>query len=77
MEGYAMTRAQRVRAAMFPETLDEGPEMDPTQPTAVQRLSEPFRNAYTLTFSPLKDLDYKDPYSEIDIVFLGFHSCIE
>ena len=40
-------------------------------------LSEPFRNAYTLTSSPLKDLDYKDPYSEIDIVFLGFHSCIE
>ena len=24
-----------------------------------------------------KDLDYKDPYSEIDIVFLGFQSCIE
>jgi catenin beta 1 len=40
------TRTQRVRAAMFPETLDEGLEipstqMDPAQPTAVQRLSEP------------------------------------
>jgi len=40
------TRAQRVRAAMFPETLEEGLEipstqMDPAQPTAVQRLSEP------------------------------------
>ena len=62
---------------MFPKTLDEGLEMDPTQPIAVQHLSEPFRNAYTLTFSPLKDLDYKDPYSENCIVFLGFQSCIE
>jgi len=40
------TRSQRVRAAMFPETLDEGLEIpstqiDPAQPTAVQRLSEP------------------------------------
>ena len=40
------TRSQRVRAAMFPETLDEGMEIpstqfDATQPTAVQRLSEP------------------------------------
>ncbi|KAI1284842.1 Armadillo segment polarity protein [Halotydeus destructor] len=40
------TRSQRVRAAMFPETLEEGVEIpstqtDPTQPTAVQRLSEP------------------------------------
>jgi len=40
------TRSQRVRAAMFPETLEEGLEipstqMDPAQPTAVQRLSEP------------------------------------
>ncbi|KOB76570.1 Catenin [Operophtera brumata] len=37
---------QRVRAAMFPETLEEGIEipstqLDPAQPTAVQRLSEP------------------------------------
>ena len=24
-----------------------------------------------------KDLDYKDPYSENCIVFLGFQSCIE
>lgn len=40
------TRSQRVRAAMFPETLEEGIEIpstqfDPTQPTAVQRLAEP------------------------------------
>jgi len=40
------TRSQRVRAAMFPETLDEGLEipstqLEPGQPTAVQRLSEP------------------------------------
>merc|ERR1719384_1618343 len=40
------TRSQRGRAAMFPETLDEGLEipstqLDPAQPTAVQRLSEP------------------------------------
>uniref|UniRef100_A0A3B5K9H2 Catenin beta-1-like n=1 Tax=Takifugu rubripes TaxID=31033 RepID=A0A3B5K9H2_TAKRU len=44
--GYAMTRAQRVRAAMFPETLEEGIHIQPTQidaahPTAVQRLAEP------------------------------------
>jgi len=40
------TRSQRVRAAMFPETLEEGIEIpstqfDPQQPTAVQRLAEP------------------------------------
>merc|ERR1711860_304372 len=40
------TRSQRVRAAMFPETLEEGIEipstqLDPSQPTAVQRLAEP------------------------------------
>ncbi|XP_065207079.1 armadillo segment polarity protein-like [Planococcus citri] len=40
------TRSQRIRAAMFPETLDEGIEIPSTQfnqgqPTAVQRLSEP------------------------------------
>ena len=40
------TSSQRVRAAMFPETLEEGLEipstqMDSAQPTAVQRLSEP------------------------------------
>merc|ERR1719432_246291 len=40
------TRSQRVRAAMFPETLEEGLEipstqLDPREPTAVQRLSEP------------------------------------
>ena len=40
------TRSQRVRAAMFPETLEEGidipsTQLDPTEPTAVQRLAEP------------------------------------
>merc|ERR1719216_285978 len=40
------TRSQRVRAAMFPETMPEGvqipsTQLDPAQPTAVQRLSEP------------------------------------
>ncbi len=40
------TRSQRVRAAMFPETLEEGIQIPSTQihpehPTAVQRLSEP------------------------------------
>ncbi|ESP00767.1 hypothetical protein LOTGIDRAFT_205205 [Lottia gigantea] len=40
------TRSQRVRAAMFPETLPEGvqipsTQIHPDQPTAVQRLSEP------------------------------------
>jgi len=40
------TRSQRIRAAMFPETLDEGMEIpttqfDANQPTAVQRLAEP------------------------------------
>lgn len=40
------TRSQRVRAAMFPETLEEGVQIpstqfDPAHPTAVQRLSEP------------------------------------
>nr|ADI48180.1 beta-catenin [Crepidula fornicata] len=40
------TRSQRVRAAMFPETLPEGVQIPSTQvhpdePTAVQRLSEP------------------------------------
>lgn len=40
------TRSQRVRAAMFPETLEEGiqipsTQIHPDQPTAVQRLTEP------------------------------------
>ncbi|XP_041374475.1 catenin beta-like [Gigantopelta aegis] len=40
------TRSQRVRAAMFPESLPEGVQipqtnLHPDQPTAVQRLSEP------------------------------------
>lgn len=44
----SQTRAQRVRAAMFPETLDDAMDIpstqfDPNQPTAVQRLSEPSR----------------------------------
>ncbi|KAM7393820.1 hypothetical protein PAMP_020661 [Pampus punctatissimus] len=43
---YTMTRAQRVRAAMFPETLEEGTtilstQTDSTQMTNVQRLAEP------------------------------------
>lgn len=42
----SQTRSQRVRAAMFPETLEEGinipsTQFDAQQPTAVQRLSEP------------------------------------
>ncbi|XP_072531845.1 junction plakoglobin [Salminus brasiliensis] len=47
MDGqYTLTRAQRVRAAMFPETLVEGESPLPTQadsdqPTNVQRLAEP------------------------------------
>ncbi|XP_037545605.1 junction plakoglobin a isoform X2 [Nematolebias whitei] len=45
-EHYTMTRAQRVRAAMFPETLEEGAtilstQTDPSQMTNVQRLAEP------------------------------------
>ncbi|KAG7281966.1 hypothetical protein CRUP_003024 [Coryphaenoides rupestris] len=43
---YTQTRAQRVRAAIFPETLAEGTtilstQMDPAQMTNVQRLAEP------------------------------------
>ncbi|XP_029913252.1 junction plakoglobin a [Myripristis murdjan] len=43
---YTLTRAQRVRAAMFPETLGEGvsilsTQTDPGQMTNVQRLAEP------------------------------------
>lgn len=43
---YSLTRAQRVRAAMFPETLVEGEtaltaHSNPDQPTNVQRLAEP------------------------------------
>jgi len=42
----SQTRSQRVRAAMFPETLEEGIQIPSTQihmdqPTAVQRLAEP------------------------------------
>ena len=40
------TTSQRIRAAMFPETIEEGMEIpttqfDSNQPTAVQRLAEP------------------------------------
>lgn len=40
------TRSQRIRAAIFPETIEEGLEIpstqyDPNQPTSVQRLAEP------------------------------------
>ncbi|XP_061889505.1 junction plakoglobin a [Entelurus aequoreus] len=44
---YVLTRAQRVRAAMFPETLNESTtimtttQTDPSQMTNVQRLAEP------------------------------------
>ncbi|XP_078800095.1 junction plakoglobin a-like [Oryzias latipes] len=43
---YSMTRAQRVRAAMFPETLESGTailstQTDASQMTNVQRLAEP------------------------------------
>lgn len=46
IEHLNQTRSQRVRAAMFPETLDDGTEIPSTQinqddPTAVQRLTEP------------------------------------
>ncbi|XP_051529140.1 junction plakoglobin-like [Myxocyprinus asiaticus] len=43
---YTMTRAQRVRAAMFPETVAEGTailstQINPSQQTNVQKLAEP------------------------------------
>ena len=43
---YAMTRAQRVRAAMFPESLEAGTtilstQTEQSQMTNVQRLAEP------------------------------------
>ncbi|XP_032812953.1 catenin beta-1-like isoform X1 [Petromyzon marinus] len=43
---FASSRAQRIRAAMFPETLEEGVQVpstqfDTEQPTNVQRLAEP------------------------------------
>ncbi|CAN9509928.1 unnamed protein product [Ophioblennius macclurei] len=46
MEAYALTRKQRVQAALFPETLEEGAtilstQTDPSQMTNVQRLAEP------------------------------------
>ncbi|PSN33457.1 Armadillo segment polarity protein [Blattella germanica] len=57
----SQTRSQRVRAAMFPETLEEGIEIpstqfDPAQPTAVQRLAEPsqmLKHAYNLSIFAL------------------------
>lgn len=41
----AQTRSQRVRAALYPETLEEGlqipsTQLDPNRPTAVQSLAE-------------------------------------
>jgi len=43
---FNTTRSHRVRAAMFPETMNQGmdipqTQMDPSNPTAVQRLAEP------------------------------------
>src|SRR5882757_6764081 len=57
-----ITRSQRVRAAMFPETLDEGLEIpstqfDSTQATAVQRLAEP---AQMLKHAIVNVINYQD-----------------
>lgn len=57
-----VTRSQRVRAAMFPETLDEGVEIpstqfDPSVPTAVQRLAEP---AQMLKHAVVNIINYQD-----------------
>jgi len=43
---FVSSRSQRIRAAMFPETLEEGAQIpstqyDPNNPTAVQRLAQP------------------------------------
>ncbi|KAL3854838.1 hypothetical protein ACJMK2_014078 [Sinanodonta woodiana] len=56
------TRSQRVRAAMFPETLDEGmqipsTQIHPDQPTAVQRLAEP---SQMLKFAVVNLINYQD-----------------
>lgn len=56
------TRSQRVRAAMFPETLDEGVEIpstqfDPAQPTAVQRLAE---SSQMLKHAVVNLINYQD-----------------
>lgn len=52
MEVETTTRYQRVRAAMFPETLTSGSEIlttqvDPSQMTNVQRLAEPSQQLKT------------------------------
>ena len=56
------TRSQRVRAAMFPETLEEGidipsTQLDPTEPTAVQRLAEP---SQMLKHAVVNMINYQD-----------------
>lgn len=58
----SQTRSQRVRAAMFPETLEEGIEIpstqfDPAQPTAVQRLAEP---SQMLKYAVVNLINYQD-----------------
>ena len=62
------TRSQRVRAAMFPETLEEGIEipstqLDPAQPTAVQRLAEP---SQMLKHAVVNLINYQVNYIEGD-----------
>ncbi|XP_065213549.1 armadillo segment polarity protein-like isoform X1 [Planococcus citri] len=56
------TRSQRIRAAMFPETLEEGIEIPSTQfhqgqPTAVQRLSE---SSQMLKHAVVNLINYQD-----------------
>lgn len=56
------TRSQRVRAAMFPETLDEGipipsTQIHPDQPTAVQRLAE---SSQMLKHAVVNLINYQD-----------------
>ncbi|XP_078452947.1 catenin beta-1-like isoform X2 [Lampetra fluviatilis] len=59
---YAATRAHRVRGALFPETLEEGVQVMPTQfdgnhPTNVQRLAEP---AQMLKSAVVNLINYQD-----------------
>lgn len=56
------TRSQRVRAAMFPETLEEGIQIPSTQihaeqPTAVQRLAE---SSQMLKHAVVNLINYQD-----------------
>ncbi|XP_067118253.1 armadillo segment polarity protein-like [Centruroides vittatus] len=58
----SQTRSQRVREAMFPETLEEGIEIPSTQfdtsrPTAVQKLSEP---SQMLKHAVVNIINYQD-----------------